>query len=747
MRADGWGTTMARYRWLLIGAWVAVLLAAAAAYPVLQDRLTAPDYGVDGAESTRARDIVQREFAALGAEQDVIVFSADGVTVDDPAYRATIEAVLAAVRAQPGAIMVTSPAGPAASLQVSADRTAALATIGLEGTAAQRIDRAAQIQDEVAAAATRAPGEVHAWLTGYSPLAHDLAVVQQADVAKAESVGVPVALTVLLLALGTVVAALVPLALAGAGLLATYGVITVLSGWIGFTQFVIVFITMIGLGVGIDYAMFVVSRFREELRRGGGPRADRTAVADAVGAAMATSGRTIAASGAIVVVSLCSLFVVQAPIFREIAWGSAVVVTVTVVAAWTLLPAALAALGPRVERGSLPRRWQPADARSDADAVRGGWARWAAAVMRRPVLAAGITSVALLAATAPVFGMSYGLDLGVRALDERPTGHAQQVLVEQFSPGAVSPIQVVVADGARDPAGVAELTRRLSADERVTRVDTVPDSDGPAVVLSVVASVPVDSPQALDLVRDLRSPDGPSPDVTVPEGLSVLVGGATAQYVDLSAETRWALPVVLALVLGISLVFLLAVFRSVLLPVKAVLMNLLGTGAALGLLVLVFQYGVGASLIGYTSTGFIQVYLPLTVFALLFGLSTDYEVFLISRMRESWDLTGDNTAAVAAGVQHTARPISAAAAIMVAVFGSFMLSDSPAVQQIGFALAVAIALDATLVRLVLVPALMRLFGQWNWWLPGRAQPVHPQRAGQREVGILSGDRGSAGSGR
>ncbi|MGH3842415.1 MAG: MMPL family transporter [Pseudonocardiaceae bacterium] len=200
MRADRWGIMMARYRWLVIGTWVAVLLAAAAAYPVLQDRLTAPDYGVDGAESSRAAEIVQREFSGLTPEQDVIVFSADGVTVDDPPYRATIDAVLTAVRAQPGMSAVTGPVDPAASRQVSADRTATLVPIGLAGNPAQRIDRTAQIQDAVAAASARAPGEVHAWLTGYSPMAHDLAEVQQADVARAESVGLPVALPVVLLA-------------------------------------------------------------------------------------------------------------------------------------------------------------------------------------------------------------------------------------------------------------------------------------------------------------------------------------------------------------------------------------------------------------------------------------------------------------------------------------------------------------------------------------------------------------------
>lgn len=737
MRADRWGTTMARWRWWVIGAWLVVLVAAGAAYPVLQSRLIAPNYGVDRSESARAAAIVARAFPGLGAEQDVLVFSGP-VTVDDPGYRSTIDAVVAAARVQPGVRAMTAAVGSAGGQQVSADRSAVLVPIGLDGTPAQRIDRATRLQDAVAAAAARAPSGVRAWVTGYSPTAQDLAAVQQSDLARAESVGLPLALMILLAALGTVVAALIPLALAGAGLLATFGLITLLTGWVGINHFVLAFVSMIGLGVGIDYAMFVVSRFREELRRRGGPQADRAAVAEAVGVAMATSGRTIRAAGVIVVVSLCSLFVVSAPIFRTLAGGAALVVAVTLSAAWTLLPAGLAALGPRVQRGSLPRRWQPTDARSDADAVHGGWSRWAAAVMRRPVLAALATAAVLLAATAPVFGLSSGLDLGMGALGERPTGQAQQVLVRQFTPGAVAPIRVVFPDGAGNPSAIADFTQRLSADRRVSRVDTTPAPAGPAVLASVVTSVPTDSPQAYGLVHDLRSRNGP-----VPQGLDLLVGGPTAQYVDLSAETRWALPVVLALVLGMSLVFLVVVFRSVLLPIKAVVMNLLATGAALGLLVLVFQHGVGASAFGYTSTGFTQVYLPLTVFALLFGLSTDYEVFLIGRMRETWDHTGDNTTAVATGLQHTARPISAAAAIMVAVFGSFVLSDVPALQQMGFALALAIAIDATLVRLVLVPALMRLFGQWNWWLPDWAHPISTARTAPPTTAIASADRSEA----
>jgi RND superfamily putative drug exporter len=282
----------------------------------------------------------------------------------------------------------------------------------------------------------------------------------------------------------------------------------------------------------------------------------------------------------------------------------------------------------------------------------------------------------------------------------------------------VSPVQIVVtgADGgALDAAGqrnAAQLAWLVAEDHRVAAVESTPGSG--RVLINAVPSVPIDSEQAEALVKDVRHDLAPR----AAAGQEVLVGGATATFVDLSHETTSKLPWVMALVLGLSLLFLLVVFRSIALPIKAVAMNLLVTAAAIGITVAVFQHGHGESLLGFESTGFLQVYLPITVFVLLFGLSMDYEVFLIRRMKEAWEDGHDNAAAVATGIEHTARPIAAAAAIMVAVFGGFLTAGILELKEFGLSLAVAIALDATLVRLVLVPALMKLFGDWNWWLPG-----------------------------
>lgn len=711
-----WGATVARHRRLVLAVWLVVLLGCVASYPYLQSRLRAPDYGVNGADSTQVTRLLQRHFSAQGAEQDVIVFHSRAREVTDPGYRTVVDRALRAARHSAGTGLVVGPFDRQAHDQISGDRHAAIAVVGMHGDAAQRAAHAADLQ-----AAVRATGgaSVTARLTGYSPMANDLGDVEGTDAERAESIGIPVALGVLLLALGAFVAALLPLLLAGAGLLLAFGALAALTLVFGFDAFVTTIVTMIGTGIGIDYSLFIVSRFREELaRRGVIDRHDREAVAASVGVAVATSGRTVTFSGGIVMISLCSLFVVNAPIFREIAIGVFVVVACTLAVALTLLPAILAALGPWVNRGGLPARMQPADTRPDG-AGHGAWARWAHAVMRHPVPAAVFAAAVLIVVALPVTGVRYGIDLGTSSLGATPSGAAQRVLARSFSPGVLSPIQITVTgsgDTALDATGrerAGRLGRTLAADRRVAAVSPTP-GDG-RILLNIVPVVPIDSTAAADLVRYVRGDVAPR--IAAHGGPRVLVGGATAEFVDLSQETSAKFPVVLALVLGLSLLFLLVVFRSLVVPVKAVLMNLLATGAALGGAVAVFQWGYGADLLGFTGVGFVQVYLPITVFALLFGLSMDYEVFLLGRMRESWGRTRDNRAAVATGIEHTARPIAAAAAIMVVVFGSFLTADVLELKEFGFALAVAIALDATLVRLVAVPALMRLLGAGNWWLP------------------------------
>jgi RND superfamily putative drug exporter len=598
--------------------------------------------------------------------------------------------------------------------------------VGIAGDSRQLVERANHIQSAVDPLSRAG---VKVWLTGYSPVANDITKVENEDVERAETIGVPVALLVLLLALGAAVAAVVPLAIAGSGLLLTYGVLALLATVLTFDSFLTTIVTMIGVGVGIDYALFIVSRFREELaQRAHSERAVAAdEVEDAVGAAIASSGRTVLFSGAVVALALATLVVIRAPIFREFALGAASVVICTVIVALTLLPAVLALLGDHINKGALPTRMQPRDSRLQEADGQGVWARWALAIMRRPVLAAGTIAAVLIIATTPVLKLRTGVDFGISSLSGTPSGKGEQVLARSFGAGTLAPIEIVVS-GPRergqlsraDSARAALLARELAptGHNGIAAVAVAAGRD--AVLLTVAPTTPIDSYSSEQLVRHIRAALLPPLRAS---GLEIAVGGATAKVVDLSNETDAKFPLVLGLILALSLLFLTVVFRSVVLPIKAIAMNLLATGATVGIVIFIFQEGHGDHLLDFTGVGFIQVYLPLSIFALLFGLSMDYEVFLIRRMRETWLKTHDNELAVATGVEHTARPISAAAAIMVAVFGSFITANVLELKQFGLALALAIAIDATLIRLVLVPALMRLFGARNWWLPRLNPPA------------------------
>jgi RND superfamily putative drug exporter len=744
-----WGEWVARRRWWVLGLWAAVMVAAVVFYPYLMSTLVATDFSVTGSDSQQVTQLMETDFAAAGAEQDVIAFDSDTLTVKDQAYRDAVDRVLTAVRGQPGVVSLLGPYDPGMQKALTSG-SAAVASLGLSGSDRERGDRAADLQDVVQKAAGTGP--VHAYLTGYSPSANDITEVENADLERAEAIGLPVAFVVLLVALAALVAACIPLLTALVSIMATFLVLAALSLVTSFDAFLLSIVTMIGVGISIDYSLFILFRFREELARS--REANRPdAVPHSVGVAMATSGRTILFSGTIVVISLFSLFVVNSPLFQGIALGAVLVVLCTLLVAWTMLPAFIAALGDRVNKGRL-RRLEPADEKA-ASGRPGGWERWARTVLAHPWLAAPAAALLILF-TLPTFGIKLGIDLGMSALSDKPSGKGALVLADSFSAGAMSPIQIVASHegsgalSASDLNTIDSFTTSLSKDPRVAGVfsvatllrqttgevspqalqqlaqvpeaKTVVDqtvnvsNGGNRTIVTVVPKAPVDSTEASNLVKDLRNDVIPAR--TASAGPQMLVGGETAQFVDLSAETLRALPIVMTLVLAFSFFYLLVVFRSLLLPAKAVLMNLLATGAAFGLTTWVFQGGHLESLFGFTSVGFVQVYLPVIVFAVLFGLSMDYEVFLIGRMREEYLRTHDNERAVAKGIAHTARPIAAAAFIMAAVFGCFLVADVLELKEFGFALAVAVVLDATLVRLLLVPAFMKLAGKANWWLPG-----------------------------
>ncbi len=718
-----WGRMIARRKRIVLAVWVLVLIACAASYPALKRSLGAPNYGVDGAESSKAAQLLEQRFAGHGAEQDVLVFHAPARRANEPVYRAVIDRALAEARRQSYVKGVAGPYERGARGQFSADGHAAIALVGIAGDPRELVERASKLQHAVDPLARAG---VSVWLTGYSPVAKDITTVENADVERAETIGVPIALAILLLALGAAVAAVVPLALAGSSLLLTYGFLALIAQALTFDSFLTTIVTMIGVGIGIDYALFIVSRYREELAqrmRTWETSADaREQTEDAVGAAIASSGRTILFSGVIVALSLSTLVLIRTPTYREFALGAALVVVCTVIAALTLLPALLAALGTRINQGALPARMQPREVRTQAADGHGPWAQWALAVMRRPLLAAGVIGVALILAATPVLRLRTGVDFGIRSLGSTPSGKGEEVLARSFGAGTLAPIEIVVSrpgDTGRlsraDEARAARLASELAPTGR-NGVAAVAVTQGQnAELVTVAPTSAIDSSASEQLVRHIRA--RLVPPIGAGGGPEVAVGGATAKIVDLSNATIAEIPLVLGLILALSLLFLTIVFRSVVLPVKAVAMNLLATGATVGIVIFIFQYGHGEKLLGFTSVGFIQVYLPLSIFALLFGLSMDYEVFLIRRMQETWLRTHDNELAVATGVEHTARPISAAAAIMVAVFGSFVTANVLELKQFGLGLALAIAIDATLIRLVLVPALMRLFGARNWWLP------------------------------
>ncbi|MBF6314123.1 MMPL family transporter [Nocardia farcinica] len=706
-----WGVLMARRRRAVLAIWALLLAVCAVAYPLLENRLGAMDFGVEGSESTGVDRLVAQHFPQFGAEQAVIVLRSFALTADDSDFRAAVTHTVTAAKEVPGVVDVIGPYDGPPGSQISADGHVAIALVGIGGDMAERARVARDLQGAIA---TTGDDSVEVGLTGYSAVQNAATELQNADLARAEAIGIPVALILLVLALGALAAAAVPIGVAIAGLLTTVGVLFGLTTVTVFDSLTVAMATMVGLGVGIDYAMFIVSRFREELAHP--VVADHAAIAAAVGRSLATAGKTILVSGLVVMISLCALIIIQAPIFRGIAIGVATAVISMLIVAVTLLPALLAVLGPAVNRGALPARWRPADSVTDLPgASPGRWARWAYLVMRRPVLFGTAAVAVLVVAAFPVFGIRYGLDMGTSALDDTPTGRATTALTTNFPAGALSPVEII-ATGPGDtplsgdaPERVNRFLTEIAGDERIATVLPTQLNDG-RVLAMAIPSVAFDSMEATNLIRDLRTAAADA------AGVEVRIGGSTAEFVDLSDEMTTKLPLVVALVLTASLIFLIAAFRSIALPVKAIAMNLLATGAALGITVAVFQWGLGENLLDFTSPGFVQVYLPTVVFALLFGLSMDYEVFLIRRMREYWDATGNNQHAVAAGLTHTARPITAAAAIMIAIF---LTADILELKQLGLALAVAVLLDAVLIRLVLVPALMRLLGDWNWWLPTR----------------------------
>lgn len=710
-----------RHRRLVVVAWV-VLIALAAGTNLTWGGEFHNDLSVPDTDSQAAFDELHERFPErAGDPLQVVIHDQGGVT--DPATVAAVDDVLADIATIDGVTEVRSPwAGPAKA--VSDDGTTALATVQFD----ERTKDIPQESIDAAQDATAPLAELGLQVEFGGP-----PMTKQHGPSGSEAVGLVAAMAILLLAFGSVVAMFVPIGVALAALALGIQLVGLLAGGVTIGTAGPVVAGMIGLGVGIDYALLIVTRHRENTARGMTPD-------DSIAVAMSTAGRSVLIAGLTVIVAILSLYLIGIDFVAAIGLASATTVATTLLASITLLPALLGFAGHNIDRWSL-RIFHHEGGHEQAS----GWRRWVQGVQRRPWLSFVAALVVLLVLAAPLFSMRLGSgDAGANPTTDT-TRRAYDLVAEGFGPGYNGPLPITVASpegftmpaagsagappapsqpgqepnadmvAAQMPPALADLWLQLRATPGIAAV--VPpeiNADGDVAMLAVI---PTTSPQAEateDLVHTLR--DDILPTAVGDLDLEVHVGGPTAVTIDLADKMANRLPSFVAGILVLSFLLLMVEFRSLFVPFKAAMMNLLSIGAAYGAVVAVFQWGWLSDVFGQ-ATGPIESFAPMMLFAVLFGLSMDYEVFLLSRVREEYEKTGDNSHAVSVGISATARVITAAASVMIIVFGSFLFNDQRVVQMFGFGLAVAILVDATIVRTVLVPATMELAGTANWWLP------------------------------
>ncbi len=699
-----------RRRWVLAGAGVFVVAAAVWGTGVFGS-LGGAGFEDPGSDSARAAQQVKRVFGRHQADV-VVLYSSPELTVDDPAFRIPAQRTLGALPRRYVA-KVTSYWDTGAPQLVSANRHATYAVLELadaDGDARQ--DALAEIKDEVAA-----PG-LTTKVGGTVAIDHDTDTQVAKDIGRAESLSMPLLLVLLVVVFGALAAAGMPLLVGGLAILGAFTALRLLTTVTDVSVFAINLVTMLGLGLGIDYALFVVSRFREELAA---RPPGRQGVQDALVRTVATAGRTVAFSGLTVAISLAGLLLFPQMFLRSMAFGGIAAVLVAMAGALTVLPALLGVLGPRINALSVP--WLRRRRGRATDGAGGWWSRVARSVMRHAVVYVAVIVVGLLALGLPFRNVAFG-GIDARALPaDTESRQVSQTLDRDFTRNATTAITVAIS-GA-DVARLRGYVERLRAVPGVTAAQITQTSAATSQIAVRYRADPI-SPQARQLVADVRA-------VPAPAGSRVLVGGDTAELVDLLQSLGRTLPWMAGLVGLVTFVLLFLAFGSVLLPVKAIVMNLLSLAASFGALVWIFQQGHLSGLLGFTPTGTIEATQPILMLAIAFGLSMDYEVFLLSRMREQWDHTGDNTTAVAGGLQRTGRIITSAALLMVVVIGAFSTSGITFIKMIGVGMIIAILIDATVVRALLVPATMRLLGRYNWWAP-RPLARFWDRYGHREHG-------------
>ena len=648
-------------------------------------------------DSKRAQDLLESRFTSRSGEDVNVVFERPNGTVDDPATRTAIDATLRRFGTQPHVRTVLSPFSEEGARQISKDRTIAYGTLRLDQTVSDYKPADGKKLIDLRSQLDRPDLSVE--LSGFA-----LGNAEQGDFSS-EGIGLLVAALILLVSFGSLLAMGLPIMIAVMGLGIGLSLITLLANVLEVPDFAPQIAAMIGIGVGIDYVLFIVTRYRNALHDGLEPHA-------AVITAITTSGRAVIFAGCTVIISLLGLFLMNLGFLRGLAVGAVSAVLVVMLASVTLLPAMLGFVGHTIDRLRVPfvNRTVSGDHRSLSY-------RWSRVVQKRPWPAVVVCALLLLALAAPARNMHFGFPDAGNNPSSFTTRRAYDLLSRGFGPGFNGPLLLVAqSNGAPAASALGPVRAAVAADSDVAFVSPpIPSPDGKVAML---VTYPKSSPQdqaTQDLVRRLRKDVLPSPSKSA--GMQVFVGGSTGASVDATAYTADRLGLFIGAVVVLSFLLLLVVFRSLLVPLKAAIMNLLSVGAAYGVVAMVVQGGWLGGLVGIHDPVPIPSFIPMMMFAILFGLSMDYEVFLLSRIREEYTRTGDNATAVADGLAHTARVITAAAAIMISVFLAFVLADQVFLKMMGVGLATAIFVDATIVRMILVPATMELLGDANWWLP------------------------------
>ena len=715
-----------RARWV-VACWIALLLLALPFAPQVPGQLSAGGFILDDLESARAKTLLEAELGAPPSAL-VIVLSSETLEAGTPAFETAAADAVRDVATAPHVARVVSHL--IAPRQVSADRHTVYDIVFLDLPADDSPDALPILRERL-----RHPAGIDVELAGGPAFYGDVQTVSEADLQRSELISLPLAALALLLVFGSVVAAGVPLVVGGSAVIVALAAIFVVASLTPMSIFVLNLATLLGLGLGVDYSLLLTSRFREELAlRPDGP--DR--VAEAVHATVVTAGRAVFFSGLTVLLGLLGLVLFEFMILRSVGIAGAIVVGFAVVSALTLLPAVLAIVGTRIDRLAIRR----VAARPSSD---GSWARLARSVMRRPVAVLVPTLAAILLLGSPFLHVRFNAPDSSILPPSVPSRAAFDRLRSEFGEGEFAPIVLAIrtSSPATDPDNLAALfdySRRIAVDPRVTRVESLVDLDprlsldqyqllygapggppdrfalttleattrGDLTAFTLYTPYGPNRDEGKALVADLRDRAG---DLAPPAGASVLVGGGAADVADVVARVRDDFPRTAVFIIISTYLVLFILLRSVILPAKALLMNTLSIVASFGAMVWIFQDGNLSALLGFTPVGFVETTQPVILFCVLFGLSMDYEVFILTRTKEIWDQTHDNIEAVARGLERSGRIVTSAALVVVVVAGSFAFADIVLIKALGIGMAIAIALDATVVRALLVPAAMRLLGR------------------------------------